>query len=86
MVIWVIILSIITIFSYLSDTGILSFLQKLRVPVINASLTSLLLLVVTFVMLARLLVKIKSREREAMGTKITQLERELEAFKREVGP
>lgn len=85
MIIWIIILSIITVLSYLADVGVLPILNELRIPFLNASIVSILLLVVTVVMLVRILIKIKSREKELMGTKITQLERELDSFKQKVG-
>jgi len=85
MIIWIIILSIITVLSYLADVGVLTFLNELRIPFLNASIVSILLLVVTVVMLVRILIKVKSREKELMGTKITQLERELDSFKQKVG-
>lgn len=84
MIVWIIILAIITVLSYLADIGVFIFLNEMRIPFLNASIVSVLLLAVTVVMLIRILIKIKTREKELMGTKITQLERELDSFKQKV--
>ena len=84
MILWVIILAVLTILSYLSDIGILTFLKDLRIPFLNASIMSILLLMCAAVMLIRVLLKIIQKEKEMLGTKITVLERELQAFKEKV--
>ncbi|MCK4759637.1 MAG: hypothetical protein KAT69_06280 [Candidatus Aminicenantes bacterium] len=84
MVVWVIILTVLAVLSYLSDIGVLPFLQDLRIPFLNASIMSVLLLLCAVVMLIRVLLKIKQKEKEMLGTKITALEEELQAFKEKV--
>jgi hypothetical protein len=84
MILWVIILAVLTILSYLSDIGVLTFLKDLRIPFLNASIMSILLLMCAAVMLIRVLLKIIQKEKEMLGTKITVLERELQAFKEKV--
>lgn len=84
MILWVVILAVLTILSYLSDIGVLTFLKDLRIPFLNASIMSILLLVCAAAMLIRVLLKIKQKEKEMLGTKITALERELHAFKEKV--
>ena len=84
MILWVVILAVLTILSYLSDIGVLTFLKDLRIPFLNASIMSILLLVCAAAMLIRVLLKIKQKEKETLGTKITALERELQAFKEKV--
>jgi len=84
MILWVVILAVLTILSYLSDIGVLTFLKDLRIPFLNASIMSTLLLVCAAAMLIRVLLKIKQKEKETLGTKITALERELQAFKEKV--
>lgn len=84
MILWVVILAVLTILSYLSDIGVLPFLKDLRIPFLNASIMSILLLVCAAAMLIRILLKIKQKEKEMLGTKITALERELQAFKEKV--
>lgn len=81
MVVWIIILTVLTILSYVSDVGIFVFLQDLRVPGLNASIMSILILLCTLAMLGRVLWKIKTREKEALGRKITELMAELKALK-----
>ena len=84
MILWVVILAVLTILSYLSDIGVLTFLKDLRIPFLNASIMSILLLICAAAMLIRVLLKIKQKEKEMLGTKITALERELQAFKEKV--
>lgn len=85
MIVWVVILTVLAILSYLSDVGVLTFLQNIRIPFLNASIMSILLLLCAAAMLIRVLVKMKQREKEMLGTKITALEKELQAFKEKVG-
>ncbi len=85
MIVWVIVLAVLATLSYLSDIGVLPFLQDLRIPFLNASIMSILLLLCAVVMLIRVLLKIKQKEKEMLGTKITALEEELQAFKEKVG-
>lgn len=85
MIVWVVVLAILAVLSYLSDIGVLTFLRNLRIPFLNASIMSILLLLCAAAMLIRVLVKMKQREKEMLGTKITALEKELQAFKEKVG-
>ncbi|MBC8358883.1 MAG: hypothetical protein ISS41_03820 [Candidatus Aminicenantes bacterium] len=81
MVIWILVLAVLTIFSYLSDMGLFQFLQNFRVPFLNASIMSLLILLCTAAMLVRILTKVRSKEKETLGTKVGQLYKELQALK-----
>ena len=85
MIVWVIVLTVLAVLSYLSDVGILTFLKDLKIPFLNASIMSILLLLCAAAMLIRVLIKMKQREKEMLGTKITALEKELQAFKEKVG-
>ncbi len=85
MIVWVIILTVLAVLSYLSDIGVLPFLQDLRIPFLNASIMSILLLLCAAAMLIRVLLKMKQREKEMLGTKISSLEKELQSFKEKVG-
>jgi membrane protein implicated in regulation of membrane protease activity len=85
MIVWVVVLTVLAVLSYLSDVGVLMFLQNLRIPFLNASIMSILLLLCAAAMLIRVLLKMKQREKELLGTKITALEKELQAFKEKVG-
>ena len=84
MIVWVIVLAVLATLSYLSDIGVLPFLQDLRIPFLNASIMSVLLLLCAVAMLIRVLLKMKQKEKEMLGTKITALEEELQAFKEKV--
>jgi len=85
MVIWILVLAVLTILSYLSDVGLLPFLQNIKVPLLNASIMSLLILLCTGVMLGRVLVKVKAKEKETLETKVVELHRELETLKEKEG-
>jgi heme/copper-type cytochrome/quinol oxidase subunit 2 len=85
MLIWALLLAILTILSYLSDIGVFSVLKTWRVPFINASLMSFLILLIMIAMLVRILIKLKKREREALGAKVLELEKELKALKEKTG-
>jgi membrane protein implicated in regulation of membrane protease activity len=85
MIVWAVVLTVLAVLSYLSDVGVLTFLQNLRIPFLNASIMSILLLLCAAAMLIRVLLKMKQREKELLGTKITALEKELQAFKEKVG-
>ena len=85
MIVWVVILTVLAVLSYLSDIGVLPFLQDLRIPFLNASIMSVFLLLCAVAMLIRVLLKMKQKEKEMLGTKITALEEELQAFKEKVG-
>jgi len=85
MVIWILVLAVLTILSYLSDVGLLPFLQNIKVPLLNASIMSLLILLCTAVMLGRVLLKVRSKEKETLETKVVELHRELQAIKEKEG-
>ncbi len=73
MVWWVLALAVLSILSYLSDVGVLS-LQNIRVPGLNASLLSLLILLSAAGLLSRMLYMKKKGRREVMEKKIRELE------------
>lgn len=79
MIWWVLALAVLTILSYLSDVGVLSFMQTLRIPFLNASLLSLLILLCTAGILGRMLFMAKKGEKESLREKIGDLERRLKA-------
>lgn len=72
---------VITSLSYLSDVGLLAFLQEWKVPVLNASLLSVLLLLCLVGLLSRLMLMSKKGEKEALKDKVRQLEKELSDLK-----
>ena len=81
MVWWVFLMVIITCLSYLADLGFLAFMQEWRVPLLNASLLSVLLLLCLVGLLSRMMQMSKKGEKEALREKIGQLEKELSDLK-----
>jgi hypothetical protein len=83
MIWWVLALGILAVLSYLSDVGILSYLQDLRVPFFNASLMSILILFCLAGLLGRLLRMAKKGEKESLRNRINELEQEVKALREE---
>ena len=81
MIWWVFLLVIVTILSYLSDVGAIAFLQDWRIPFLNASLMSILVLLCLIGLLARMMRMSKKGEKEALREKVKQLENELSDLK-----
>ena len=81
MIWWVFLLVVVTVLSYLSDVGVLTFLQDWRVPLLNASLTSILILLCLIGLLGRMMRMTKKGEKEALREKVNQLEKELSDLK-----
>jgi uncharacterized membrane protein YhaH (DUF805 family) len=75
MVYWIFFLTVLTILSYLSDVGVLTFFQDMRIPFLDASLLSVLLLLCTLGILVRMLVMRKKGEKESLAARIAELER-----------
>jgi hypothetical protein len=74
MIWWVLVLAVLTILSYLADAGVWTLLQDIRVPLLNASLLSVLLLLCTLGILIRLLVMRRRGEKEKLRSMVHQLE------------
>jgi uncharacterized membrane protein YciS (DUF1049 family) len=68
---------ILSVFSYLNDTGVMSFLQNVRIPFLHASVLSLLILLGTAGILIRMLWMRRRGEKEGLHEKIKRLEQEL---------
>ena len=81
MIWWVLLLVVITILSYLSDVGVITFLQDWRVPFLNASALSILILLCLIGLLVRMMRMSKKGEKEALREKVRQLEKELSGLK-----
>jgi len=79
MIWWVMALVVLTILSYLADVGVLTFLQELKIPGLSASILSILILLCTVGILARMLVMAKKGKREALRQRISELEGKLTA-------
>lgn len=75
MIWWVLSLTILTILSYLADIGTLVFFRNLRIPFLNASLLSVLLLLCTLGILVRMLLMRSRGEKEKLRMTVSRLER-----------
>ena len=74
MIWWVLVLAVLTILSYLADAGVWTLLQDIRVPLLNASLLSVLLLLCTLGILIRMLTMRNRGEKERLRSMVHQLE------------
>ena len=74
---WFFALVFVTILSYLSDVGILPFMQNLKVPFFNASILSILILLCMLGVLVRLLHMARKGEKEILRKRINELEKQL---------
>ena len=77
MIWWILLLAVITFLSYLSDVSVFRLVHEVRVPVLNASVLSCLLLFCMIGTLGRLLQKVKEGEKETLAQKIIELERKV---------
>ncbi len=77
MIWWVFFLVILTVLSYLNDTGVVTVLENVRIPFLHASLLSFLILICAAGILLRLLWKKKKGEKEGLRERIVRLEKEL---------
>jgi hypothetical protein len=75
MIWWVFFLTVLTILSYLADTGAWTFLKDIRVPFLDASLLSVLLLLCTLGILTRMLRMRRRGEKEKLKMTLSRLER-----------
>lgn len=80
MVWWILWLALLTILSYLTDVGVISFMQVWRIPVLNASPLSLLILLATAGLLVRTLWMRRRGEKEKMVKRIEDLEKKLDVL------
>jgi hypothetical protein len=79
MVWWVLFLAVLSILSYLTDVGVLTWLD-MKVPFLNASLLSVLILLAAAGILVRILWMKKKGRREALARRIQELEKKLGAL------
>jgi hypothetical protein len=79
MIWWVLGLTVLSILSYLSDVGVIN-LQGMRVPFLNASLLSVLILLAAAGILARMLFMKRRGRREELQKRIQDLESKLAAL------
>jgi spore maturation protein SpmA len=81
MIWWVGFMVILTVLSYLNDTGVISFLGNVRIPFLDASLLSFLILVGTAGILIRMLWMRRRGEKEGLKERVKRLEKELSGIK-----
>jgi len=81
MIWWVCFMVILSVFSYLNDTGVMSFLQNVRIPFLHASVLSLLILLGTAGILIRMLWMRRRGEKEGLQERVKRLEKELSGIK-----
>jgi hypothetical protein len=77
MKVWIALLTVLLCISYLADVGIIGFLNGLRVPLVNASLTSVLLLLCVIGIHIRMLKMEKEGRKEYLEKRIQELEEKL---------
>jgi len=77
MVWWVFALVFVTILSYLSDVGVIAFMQDWKVPFLNASVLSILILLCLIGLLVRMMRMSKKGEKETLKEKIKELEKKI---------
>ena len=77
MIWWVFLLVVLAVLSYLNDTGALSVLGNVRIPFLQASLLSFLILICAAGILIRMLWMRKKGEKEGLRERIARLEKEL---------
>lgn len=82
MIWWVLVLAVLSILSYLSDVGVVN-LQNLRVPFIDASPLSVLILLAAAGILVRMWRLKRRGRREQMEKRIRDLEGKLALFRSE---
>lgn len=83
MIWWVLALAVLTILSYLSDVGSITFLQNLRVPGLNASLLSVLILLCMAGILGRMRWMVKKGQKEDLLRRISELEERIKTLQEE---
>lgn len=81
MIWWVLALAVVAVLSYLADIGVLPFLQQAKVPGLNASTLSILILLCTLGILIRMVRKTKRGLRESLVNKVRELETKLSTLK-----
>jgi len=75
MIWWILVLAVLTILSYLADAGVWTLLQDIRIPFLNASLLSVLLLLCTLGILLRMLSMRSKGEKEKLRSMVRDLEK-----------
>ena len=77
MIWWVLLIALLSVVSFLSETGLYAFFRKIRVPYLNAPLLSVLIMFAALGLLARMLYMRGKGVKEAQQKRIEQLEAQL---------
>ncbi len=77
MIWWVLLIALLSVVSYLSEMGLYSFFRKVRIPLIDAPLLSVLIMFAAFGLLARMLYMKGKGLKEAQQKRIQELESQL---------
>ncbi len=77
MIWWACFLFVLTVLSYLNDTGTLTFLGDVRIPFLHATLLSFLILICAAGILVRMLWLRRRGEKEGLRERVARLEKEL---------
>ena len=80
MIAWAFVVVVMSILSYLADVGVISILN-LRIPVLGASLMSVVLLLCGLGMMGRIKYMVSKGEKENLHDKVKKLEQRLEELK-----
>lgn len=80
MIVWAFVIVVMAILSYLADVGVISILD-LRVPVLGASLMSVVLMLCGLGMMGRIKSMVSKGEKENLQDKVGELEKRLEELK-----
>jgi hypothetical protein len=81
MILWILLITVVTWLSYFSDIGLLGFMKEWKVPILDASIVSVLLLLCVIGLLTRMLRLQREGEKEALRARIKELEKELSELK-----
>ena len=81
MIWWILALAVVTVLSYLTDVGFLPFLRDMRVPFLNASMVSVLILLCMLGILGRMLYMSRKGQKENLRRRVEELEKELAVLK-----
>ncbi len=77
MIIWAFVIVALAVLSYLTDVGVIPVLQDMRVPVLGASLMSVLLMLCGLGMMGRVGHMVRKGEKEDLKDTVQTLEKKL---------
>jgi len=78
---WILILAVLAVLSYLTDLGVITFIQAQKVPFLNASPFSVLILLCCAGILIKMLWMRRKAEKEHLRERIQELENEIRSLR-----